>query len=274
MQRTLILDIGSGTQDVLYHFPDREIENCPKFVLPAPARQVARRIRALAGKNIWLHGRNMGGGFMGALREHLALGGRVAAQTSAAYSMGDDLERVKNMGVAIMEECPPDHSPVELADYDAAYWRKILEAAELPLPDAFMACAQDHGFHPGESNRRGRFRLWEQLLLEAGGRPESMVYTEVPAQLTRLKDLQTSMGGGLVADSGSAAVLGALYVPEIEEECARRGICVVNVGNSHTIAFLLFQGRILGIYEHHTGLVDADGLWSDLAPVPPGTAPL
>jgi uncharacterized protein (DUF1786 family) len=40
---------------------------------------------------------------------------------------------------------------------------------------------------------------------------------------------------------------------------------VVNVGNSHTIGFLVFKGRIRGIFEHHTGLLSPELLWRDLA---------
>jgi uncharacterized protein (DUF1786 family) len=39
---------------------------------------------------------------------------------------------------------------------------------------------------------------------------------------------------------------------------------LVNVGNSHTVAFLVFRGRIWGVYEHHTGLLDRDRLWAHL----------
>ena len=61
---TLCLDIGSGTQDVLLYSPDVEIENCPKFVIPSPAIIIGRRIenQRMLGRNIWLHGSNMGGG--------------------------------------------------------------------------------------------------------------------------------------------------------------------------------------------------------------------
>ena len=57
----LLLDIGSGTQDVLLARPGLEPENWPRFVLPSPARLLAQRIRALTrlGKSIWLHGQNM-----------------------------------------------------------------------------------------------------------------------------------------------------------------------------------------------------------------------
>jgi uncharacterized protein (DUF1786 family) len=261
---TLILDIGSGTQDVLYHFPGLEIENCPKFVLPAPARRVAARITEAAGRPLWLHGRNMGGGFFRALKGHLDQGGKVAAEPSAAFSLGDDLERVQALGVEIREYRPEGYEPLHLTDFDPDFWNALLGLAGLPRPESVMACAQDHGFHPGASNRLGRFKLWERLLLGAQGRPEALLYDAVPKEMTRLADLQRSLGGGLVADTGAAAVLGALYVNDIASLSRDRGITVVNLGNSHLIAFLVFQERIWGVYEQHTGLVDAFKLRSDL----------
>lgn len=265
-QTTLCLDIGSGTQDVLLYSPDREIENCPKFVLPSPALQIGKRIVALreAGKNIWLHGRNMGGGVTRFIRAHQKNGLSVATSQSAAYTMADDLTRVEESGIELTETCPDGYTPVRLTDFDEAWWRRFLEVAELDWPDQIMACAQDHGFHPGKSNRIGRFKLWEELLNEGQGKPESLVYRTAPTMMTRLADLQEDIGGGVVADSGPAAVLGALYVDEIEQESLERGITLVNIGNSHLIAFLLYGGRIHGVYEQHTGCVDGKKLWADL----------
>lgn len=262
----LCLDIGSGTQDVLLYFPDREPENCPKFVLPAPARQVGERIRRLTaqGRGVYLFGANMGGGFQRDVMAHIEAGLPAAAHPEAAYSLADDLANLESRGVVLSETCPPGHTPVRAVDYDAGFWSALLSAAGLDMPGEVMACAQDHGFHPGRSNRIGRFGLWRRFLLEAHGRPEALVYSQPPDELTRLAALQRSIGGGLVADSGAAAVLGALSDPEIAERGEREGLCLVNVGNSHTIAFLLFQGRMWGVYEHHTGLLDAERLWRDL----------
>lgn len=265
-ETTLCLDIGSGTQDVLLYSPDREVENCPKFVLPSPALQIGKRIAALTaeGRNIWLHGRNMGGGVTRFIRAHQKAGLSVATAESAAYTMADDLTRVAESGIELTETCPDGFTPVRLTDFDEAWWRRFLEAAELDWPDRIMACAQDHGFHPGKSNRIGRFKLWDDLLNEAGGKPESLVYRTAPSMMTRLADLQDDIGGGVVADSGPAAVLGALFVDEIERESMEHGITLVNIGNSHLIAFLLYGGRIHGVYEQHTGCVDGNKLWSDL----------
>lgn len=263
----LCIDIGSGTQDVLLYSPHTEVENCPKFVLPAPARRIGEHIRQLTekGRNIWLHGSNMGGGVSRTIRAHQQAGLAVAATRDAAYTMADDLDRLEASGVRLVDECPDGFEPVRLTDFDEAWWRRFLDAAGLDWPASVAACAQDHGFHPGRSNRMGRFDLWRTLLTEGAGRPESLVWDTPPAMLTRLADLGRDIGGGPVSDTGAAAVLGALYVDEIEAMSRRTGITLVNIGNSHLIAFLLFDGRIHGVYEQHTGCVDGPKLWADLA---------
>jgi uncharacterized protein (DUF1786 family) len=263
----LCLDIGSGTQDVLLYFPDREIENCPKLVLPAPARVLAERVRAATARGAAVHirGVNSGGGFGRAVFAHLAAGLAASMTEAAAYSLADDLDNLARQGVVIRPDCPAGAEELLAADYDPAFWERALAALGLPAPRLVAACAQDHGFHPGKSNRMGRFVLWERLLLEAHGHPESLLYREAPREFTRLIDLQRSIGGGPVADTGAAAVLGGLFEPAIKERMARRGLTLVNIGNSHTVAFLLYAGRIFGVYEHHTGLLNAPRLWDQLA---------
>ena len=132
----------------------------------------------------------MGGGVTRFVNAHLKAGLAVAASEGAAYTMADDLARVTGMGIALAESCPDGFTPVRFTDFDEAWWRRFLDAAELDWPDRITACAQDHGFHPGQSNRMGRFKLWQSLLHDSGGRPEALVYAKPPAMLTRLKDLQ------------------------------------------------------------------------------------
>jgi uncharacterized protein (DUF1786 family) len=160
----LCLDIGSGTQDVLLYSPDREVENCPKLVLPAPAQVLASRIRDLTkkGRVLHLHGCNMGGGFGGAVRAHLAAGLQVSMTESAAYSLADDLGALRSFGYVITPDCPKGAEALLCADFDEAFWRKAMSTLGLPWPSLLTASVQDHGFHPGQSNRRGRFVLWER----------------------------------------------------------------------------------------------------------------
>lgn len=259
----LCLDIGSGTQDALLARPGLEPENWPRFVLPSPARLTAQRIRALAQmkKSVWLYGGNMGGGFAGALREHMAAGLSVAATHSAAMALHDSPAHVRSMGVRISEHVPEGHVPVRLSDYEPAFWQGLLRQAGLPLPHMVAAAAQDHGVHPA-GNREGRMKSW-RLLLEGSSCPEQWLYREVPPPLTRLAALQNATGGP-VADTGAAAVLGALCVPEVADRSLREGVTVVNAGNSHTVAALVYQRRVCAVYEHHTGARAPEDLLKDL----------
>ena len=263
----LCLDIGSGTQDVLLARPGLEPENWPRFVLPSPARLVAQRIRALSQlkRAVWLYGHNMGGGFARAVLDHKAAGLEVACSLEASAALHDDVERVRAMGVHICEHAPAGHVPVYLCDYDPAFWQGLLHQACLPLPHMVVAAVQDHGVDQtgrGEGNRAGRMQSW-RALLENSQRPENWLYDTVPTPLTRLAALQAATGGP-VADTGTAAICGALCLPEVTSRAHREGVTVINVGNSHTVAALVYRGRVYGLYEHHTGQRSLEELLDDL----------
>ncbi|TVM30707.1 hypothetical protein DQK91_20240 [Oceanidesulfovibrio marinus] len=271
-KRILSLDIGSGTVDVLYYVtaedggPCAEPENLPKFVLPSPAQRVAARVRELtaAGKGIYLHGENMGGGFFRSVSAHLKAGLPAAAHPDAAWALSDDPARLESMGIEITTAPPAGFIPVHTADYEPGYWNGLLAMCGLEPPDMILASAQDHGYHPTGSNRLGRFVIWRNLLSCDGGRLDSLFYEQAPESLTRLVTLQRAIGGGPVADTGAAAVLGALFDPQVAALSERTGVMVVNAGNSHFLAFLVYQQRIYGVYEHHTGMQKPEAIASDL----------
>ncbi len=268
----LLLDIGSGTQDVLL-VPDQVLEgrwpmeNCPKFVLPSPAQQVARRIRECTaqGRGVHFHGEIMGGGFFRALKAHRAAGLPASSSPRAALSLFDDPARLESMGVTIGETCPAGHAPIWLGDFSWQWWEGFLATAGIPMPEQVVAAAQDHGFHPEGSNRTGRFQLWETFLTAAGGKPEALLFPSPPAPFTRLTTLHQSVGGGPVTDTGAAAVLGALFDAGFRALQDKEGVCVVNCGNSHLIAFLVHADRIWGVYEHHTGMRTREELLWDVS---------
>ncbi|WP_297670744.1 DUF1786 domain-containing protein [uncultured Desulfovibrio sp.] len=259
----LCLDIGSGTQDALLARPGLECENWPRFVLPAPARLAAQRIRELTllRRGIWLYGDNMGGGFTQAVREHLAAGLRVCATAAATRGIHDNEDVVRGLGVEIRSACPEGCVPVHLADYAPDFWVALLRQAGLPLPHMVLAAAQDHGFHPG-GNRQARMRAWSELL-SSSAEPARWIYAEPPFALTRLIPLHAKTGGP-VADTGTSALLGALCDREVMERSFRQGVTIVNVGNGHTVAALVYRGQVRGIYEHHTGMRTREQLLGDL----------
>ncbi len=262
--KVLCIDIGSKTQDIVFYLDYEKIENCPKFVLPSPAMLVSEKIIKLSkeGKNIYLYGYNMGGGFKREIKKHIDQGLKVAAHPEAAVAIKDDLNKVKELGVEISLICPKGYVPLFLTDFDPLFWESFLKNIGFDSYDLVLVAAQDHGYHHYFSNRRGRFKIWEQLLSK-DLRVEDLLFENPPSNLTRLKTIH-SITAGPVADTSSAAALGVLFDKEVEERNQKEGICVVNAGNSHVTAFLIYQNRIFGLYEQHTSNLSSDLLQEDL----------
>jgi uncharacterized protein (DUF1786 family) len=262
---TLAIDVGGGTQDILLWQPDVPIENCVKLVLPSQTVVVAARIRrcTFRGLAIFLRGNLMGGGAcVQAIQEHLKGGYPVYASLEAALTIYDNLDRVKNMGVTLVENPPPEATPVTMGDVDLAALATALGPFEVELPDSHAVAVQDHGFSPHGSNRLFRFRLWRDFL-DRGGRLDQLWYREPPDYLTRMLAVQRDLPGALVMDTGAAAILGALCDPLVGEK-TEEGVMVVNLGNQHAVASLIFNASIVGIYEHHTGCLSVAKLLDHL----------
>ena len=56
-------------------------------------------------------------------------------------------------------------------------------------------------------------------------------------------------------DTGPAAIFGALTDPAAIEPAI-----VVNIGNGHTLGALVQENRIMGLFEHHTSLMNPEKL--------------
>lgn len=287
--RVLAVDIGTGTQDILLFESDRTIENCFQLVMPSPTVIVAGRIaRATAeGQPILLTGRTMGGGPAAwAARDHAQAGYPCYATPDAARTLDDDLEAVEAQGLRVVDNATAQRlretegnrlSHIELRDFDAAALRAAFAAFDVdPVVDVVAVAAFDHGAAPpGYSDRRFRFEYIERAVHE---RPEPIAFAyraaDLPADLTRLKAVAhdaasyaTAEPGAAVVlmDTGAAAVAGALEDAHVR---AHERSLVANIGNFHTLAFHLRRGRILSLFEHHTGLLDRpklEGYLRDLA---------
>lgn len=259
------LDVGGGTQDFLLWDPGEPIENAVKMVLPSPTRALAARIRRAraAGTGVHLTGWLMGGGAVQrALEEHLAAGLAVSAHPRAALTLADDLERVRAMGIAVREEAPPGARSVFCSDLDLTALRQMLAHFEAPEPALWAVAVCDHGFSPGFSNRKFRFGIWRDFLAR-GGSLEMLIHNQAPPAMTRMAAVSEQLPGVLLMDTAAAALWGALQDKDVAAQ-AGDGVCVVNLGNMHTVAFLL-RGRVVqGIYEHHTGCLDAFALDAQL----------
>lgn len=273
-QGLLAIDIGGGTQDILLYQPGIPMENCVQLILPSPTVLVAREIaRATAAKRaVFLVGNLMGGGAsVRAVRRHLAAGLPVYATPMAAKTIFDDLARVEALGVRIVETAPPEALAVQTRDVDLERLAKALEPFGIELPRAVAVAVQDHGESIGVSNRLFRFQHWREFL--AGeAQLEGLAYrrNSLPPYLTRMAAVLRDAPEALVMDTVAAAFWGAL-----EDEAVRRhgadGVILLNVGNEHTTAALYRDGRLHGLFEHHTNLVTPEQLAAWVAKLREGT---
>jgi uncharacterized protein (DUF1786 family) len=226
---------------------------------------IARKISqaTLNRKPVFLTGRLMGGGASSqAVRDHLQAGHPLYAHPAAALTIRDDLIQVAQMGIQITDSAPTGAVAIALGDIQEAALNGLFESFGLVLPDLRLVAVQDHGFAPQESNRRFRFKQWEDFL--ASGKPlEALLYQDIPAHLTRMKAVQETWPQALVMDTGAAAILGALEDEQLTKMDSPN-ILIVNIGNEHTLGAWLVEGRLAGIWEHHTFFLSREKLLKDL----------
>ena len=260
-KRVLAIDAGAGTQDILLYDSDKTMENCVKMVLPSQTTIVAGRVRQATarGEDVFLTGNLMGGGpCVSALKKHLRAGLAVYATPLAAKTIRDNPREVEALGVQIVDEAPSEGLTIRLGDVDLAALGGALALFDVELPQRYAIAVQDHGEALEGSQRRFRFQQWERFV-EQGGDIIELAYLEAPPHLTRMKAVQADVPGAMLMDTGSAAIWGALCDDAVAVH-QEDGLIVVNVGNQHTIAFLLRGERVWGLFEHHTVLMNPDKL--------------
>lgn len=257
----IAIDVGGGTQDILVCLEGHAIENCPKMVMPSPTQLVAREIECATSdrKPVFLHGELMGGGRCAqAAKKHISAGLPLYATTRAALTFHDDLERVRQMGVVLTEETPSGAVPIKMGDMNVEAISLSLGSFGVAVPRRWAVAVQDHGFSPGGSNREARFR-WYRDFIDSGGSVEELAFREPPELFTRMRAIKNMVPDALVMDTGPAAIAGAL-MDDAARERLREGLIVVNAGNYHVMCAIVRDGHMLGLLEHHTGLLDSDSL--------------
>ena len=264
--KILAIDIGAGTQDILLFDSEKKIENCLSLVLPTPSKIFAEKLKKIKG-DVYIYGDTIGGGSLSrAILHHIQKGYRVIMTESSAYSIRNDLDEVKSMGIVIRGR--PESGGINELD---------IREVDLPLLKSFLSnfgedlnfniiaiAVQDHGVSPkGVSDRLFRFENME-VMLRKDNRPEAFHYFEdsIPDYYLRMRSAvsavrRSSQTPILVMDTSFSAILGCM------EEAAGPSL-IVNVGNGHTIAALLIEKRIEGLYEHHTHELTSKKLEEDL----------
>lgn len=270
--RILAVDTGTGTQDILLLDTAGPIENSVKLVAPSPTLRVAEQIRRATHQKqpILFTGVTMGGGpSRWELERHLEAGLAAFATPDAARTFDDDLEEVERMGVQVVGEDETNRlwwaAQIEMRDLDLEGLREALARLGVDgrIDGAALACLDHGAAPPGYSDRLFRFEHMRRVveanndLLAFAFKPE-----EIPEYLTRARALVASVDADVplvFLDTAPAAALGALQDPlvaQAEEQL------VLNLGNSHALAFHLRGTHIFSLFEHHTGLLSREDVES------------
>jgi uncharacterized protein (DUF1786 family) len=264
--KILAIDIGAGTQDILLFDSGRKIENCVSLVLPTPSEFLAKKLKSIE-EDISIWGDTIGGGSLTrVILRHIQKGYRVVMEESAAYSIRNDLDEVRSMGIEVGRKSGSDHfREFEIREIDLLLLKNFLSNFGEDLEvDVIAIAVQDHGVAPkGVSDRAFRFEKMEAMLHKEK-RPETFHFIEdsIPPYYLRMRSAvkavrKTSSTPVLVMDTSFSAILGCI------DEVAGPSL-VVNVGNGHTIAALLIEGNVEGLYEHHTHELTPKKLERDL----------
>jgi len=268
--KILALDIGAGTEDILLYDDKRGIENCVKMVLPSPSQIFAAKVRESTRlyKDLFVKGDIIGGGaFAFALRNHVAKGLRVVMAEDVAYTVRNDLDEVKELGIEIVHnENQPEGfegETLSIEEINITKLRTFLTqfGENLSDVDVVAIAVQDHGVFPkGTSNRRFRIQKMKELL-EKNPKAENLAFKEdeIPPCYLRMRSAaqasrrQLPNAKVLLMDTSPAAILGCMTDPFVE---GADPILAINVGNGHTMAAIISGKKIGGIVEHHTRLLN------------------
>jgi uncharacterized protein (DUF1786 family) len=269
----LLVDVGTGTQDIYLFRSGVALENGFKLVMPSPTMIIRNRIQIATKERspLLLTGVMMGGGpCHWAAEAHLKEGLPVYATPEAASTFNDDLEWVsREMGVKVVshdevKSLSDRTTTIEMKDFNYGAIQMAFQNFDLELkPDAVAVAVFDHGEAPPEiSDRQFRFDyLEDRITVKNRLSAFAFLSPNIPKIMTRMQSVAHSATGFdcplVVMDTAPAAVLGASLDPHV---ISKDRYVVVNVGNFHTLAFRLGPGGIEGVFEHHTGLINTGGL--------------
>ena len=159
-----------------------------------------------------------------------------------------------------MERNSPDISEMELRDVDLKAIKEAFLQFDVEMEfDCIGVAVQDHGFMEGMGNRNFRFMKIREKL-DVPSKPEEFAYfNSVPDYFTRMNGVLKTLKGydTILMDSKFAAICGTTnddYVGRLDSYIA------VDIGNGHTLAASILDGKISGVFEHHTGMLTPNKL--------------
>lgn len=264
--RILAIDVGTGTQDIMIYDTEKELENSIKLVLPSPHLYISQQIRETEN-DIYFTGEIMGGGkIKKSLLEHMEKGYKVVMEPTCAKTIRDNIEQVKSLGIEIANENKDytDYSKIKLGDINIKKLSEFLLGYDLDFDfDEIAIAVQDHGYNENMGDRDFRFEKIRQKVSHPISPLEFGFKEDMPEYFTRMQAVRRQIKDEgieklpLVMDTKFASIAGMCY-----DEVASRldSFIVIDIGNGHTTAASIENGKIQGVFEHHTSSLTGESL--------------
>lgn len=268
--KAALLDIGAGTLDFLLYESGKPVENCVKMVLPSPQGIHTNKISEITSENrdLYINGYTVGGGGIGnAVKQHISKDLKVNMTPSAAYSIRNNLDEVKMLGVNITDKKPANCIQIHLDELRLQYIEHLLNGFNESLTDIDLCgvSVKDHGAPPtGQSNRAYRMKNYSKTL-EKDNRLSSFLYKapKIPIHYLRMNSIVDAARDTLgpvpvyLLDTSISALAGCQMDTRISN---MDPVLLVNIGNGHTVAAVISQDRIQEFFEHHTSMLTQEKL--------------
>ena len=264
--RILAIDVGTGTQDIMIYDTEKELENSIKLVLPSPHLFISQRIRETEN-DIYFTGEIMGGGkIKNTILEHMEKGYNVVMEPTCAKTIRDDIKQVESFGIKIADadEDYDSYTKIALGDIDITKLSEFLLRYDLEFDfDKIAIAVQDHGYNENMGDRDFRFEKIREKVSEPITPLEFGFIDEIPEYFTRMNAVRRQVEGEgievvpLVMDTKFASIAGMCY-----DEVASKlnSFIVIDIGNGHTTAASIENGKIQGVFEHHTSSLTGESL--------------
>ena len=265
--RILAIDVGTGTQDIMIYDDEKELENSIKLVLPSPHLYISQKIREI-DNDIYFDGEIMGGGKLKkTLTEHMDKGYKVVMEELPAKTIRDKISQVEAIGIEIA-------SPEK--DYkDYTKMSEFLLGYDLEFDfDEIAIAVQDHGYNENMGDRDFRFEKFREKLISPIKPEEFSFKGNTPQYYTRMKAVERQLKKEgidlkpLLMDTKFASIAGMCH-DDIASQL--KSFIAIDIGNGHTTAASIEEGKIQGIFEHHTSSLTPESLENYLKRLADGT---
>ena len=275
--RVLAIDVGTGTQDIMIYNTEKELENSIKLVLPSPHLFISQQINEIEN-DIYFERKIMGGRkIKQSILKHIKKGYSVVMEPLCARTIRDNLDQVKSYGIEIADESKDysSYTKIKMGDINITQLSNFLLGYDLEFDfDKIAIAVQDHGYNENMGDRDFRFEKIREKISKPISPLEFGFLEDLPEYFTRMNAVKRTVESEgidetpLLMDTKFASIAGMCF-DEVAEKL--NSYIVIDIGNGHTTAATIEDGKIQGVFEHHTSSLTGESLERYLKRLAEGT---